>query len=160
MMRGVNVAWGTKSLWMCACKDTYVSLNLNLIMTENEKRHNSDMRLSFLGIDCTDFIQTGHNQKLVFTLYKKNAVRFLITALISEILQSKVYVMSFNVKFWISYLVTPRREQWLSMLGSNFLSVFYVLGVATLPRRLIIIYIYIYHIIYIRLDIIYDISFN
>jgi len=35
---------------------------------EEEKCHNSDMRLSFLGIDCTDFIQTGHNRKLI--LYK------------------------------------------------------------------------------------------
>jgi len=60
-------------------------------MTENEKCHNSDMRLSLLGIDCTDFIQTVHNRKLVFTLYKKNAVRFLITTLVSEIFQSKVY---------------------------------------------------------------------
>jgi len=134
-MRDMNAASGTKALWMCACEDTFMSLNL---IMENEKCRNSDMRLSFLGIDCTDFIQTGHDRKLVFTLCKKNAVKFLITALFLEIFQSKVYVTSFNVKFRTSYWVAPRREQWLSMLGSNFLSVFYILGVATLPRRLII----------------------
>jgi len=91
-MPGMNTAWGTKSLWMCVCEDTFMSLNL--IMKKNEKCHNSDMQLSFLGIDCTDFIQTGHNRKLVFTLYKKNAVKFLITALVSEIFQSKVYLTS------------------------------------------------------------------
>jgi len=63
------------------CVRRYVSLNL---IVQNEKCHNSDMRFLFLGIDCTNFIQTGRNRKLVFTLYNKSA-RFLITALVSEI---------------------------------------------------------------------------
>jgi len=52
---------------------------------ENVKCHNFDMRSSFLGIDCTDFIQTGRNRKLVSTLNNKSAVRFFLKVLVSEI---------------------------------------------------------------------------
>jgi len=63
------------------CVRAYVSLNLKK-EERNEKCHNSDIRSSFLWIDCIEFIQTGRNQKLIFILCNKSVSRFLITALV------------------------------------------------------------------------------
>jgi len=57
------------------------------------KSHNSGIRLSYLRVDYTNVIQTGRNRKLVFTFYNKSIIRFFITILISEIAQSKVFLI-------------------------------------------------------------------
>jgi len=43
------------------------------------------MQSLFLGIDCTNLIQTGRNQKFILILYDKSVVKFFITVLVSEI---------------------------------------------------------------------------